>query len=107
MLRFAFEYPFYFLGSELLQPLPYLREREMLLLKTADQPEPVDVLGPVMSAGPACFRGREEALLDVVANGPRADFRAVTQLEDIDGFGIGDVEHEAIVTVLLSTVKSK
>ena len=84
MLGFALENALHFLGPEPLDPFPYLRKREMLGLKSPDEPEKIDVLGPVMSAGAARFGGRQETLLYIVANGPRADLRTVTQLEDVD-----------------------
>ena len=77
----------------------------MLSLKSPDELELVHVLGAIMSAGTPGFGGRQETLLYIVANGPRADLRTVTQLEDVDRFGFGDVEHDIIVTVVLSTVK--
>jgi hypothetical protein len=103
----ALENALHFNGRKLLDPLPYLRQRKVLLLESPDQPEPVDMFGPIMGARPASFGGRQETLTYIVANGPRADLRTVAELEDVDRFGFGDIEHMVIITVILSTVKSR
>ena len=77
----------------------------MLRLKSTDQPELVDMLGAIMSTGAASFRGRQETLLYIVSDGPRADLRAVAELEDVDRFWFRDIEHCEIITVVVSTVK--
>ena len=76
----------------------------MLGLKSPYQLEPVNVLGAVMRARPASFRSGQEPLLDVIPDSPGADASPVAQLEDVDRFGVGNIEHDANLTVLLSTV---
>ena len=94
MLGFALENALHFLGPEPLDPFPYLRKREMLGLKSPDELEKIDMLRPVMSARAPRFRGRQETLLYIVANGPRADLCVITQLEDVDRFGFRNIEHD-------------
>jgi hypothetical protein len=81
----ASEYASDFIGRKLLDALPYLRKRQVLLLKSPDETEQIYVLGAIMSAGSPSFGGGQETLLYVVANGPRTDLGAVAQLEDVDG----------------------
>ena len=62
------------------------------------------MLGPVMRAGSTSFRSGQKALLDVIPDRPGTDASPVAQLEDVDRFGVWNIEHDANLTVLLSTV---
>lgn len=105
MLELRLEYSLHFGPGQLFQSLSNFRKREMLLLKSANELEPVNVLRPVMSTRPARLRRWQQSLLDVVPNGPRADACSVAQLQEIDGVGFRYLEHMAIITVDSATVK--
>ena len=76
----------------------------MLALEQLYESQTVDVLRPIMRSWTARFRGRDQALLDVVPDRARTDFGLVTQLEQVDRFGFWEYEHRDNMTVILSTV---
>lgn len=105
MLELGLEYSLYFRPWQLLELLSNFRKRQVLLLKSSYELEPVNMLGAVMSARAARFRCGKQSLLDVIPDGARADASSVAQLEEVDGFGVRKNEHVTIMTVLLLTVK--
>ncbi len=99
------QHALHFLRPELLYPFPYFGERQMLLLKPSNQPQSVHMLRAVMRAWPTRLRSRNEALLDVVPDSPRAELGLIAQLRKIERFWVWKDQHSDNVTVVLSTVK--
>jgi hypothetical protein len=78
------------------ESLPDFAEWEVFALEAADEAEAGEMPFVVVGAGAAGCGCWEEALLDVVANGPRRDVGDVAELSEVEGLG---GKHQGIVPV--------
>jgi len=71
--------------TQFFEAFAYFPEGEMLVLKALDETESSEVAVVVVGAWAAGFGCGENALLDVVANGPRGDVCRVAELGEVQG----------------------
>src|SRR6185295_4949833 len=87
------------------QPGSDLGQRQVLPLEALDERDPLQLPGPIVLPRTG-RRSRDEALGDVVADGPGRDVRASRELRQRKAVQVAGIIHGPILTLLRSTVNT-